>query len=273
MKNLIILISFILGIIPNIILAQENPLNPFIENFIELEQQINDNSSDIDGLEARVTDLEARVLELETPKEILLVVRTQSDMDGRNRDLYLMLLTLGNVEVIGDRKTNRPLTVAKAEAADLIVISDDISELEMNKVDVAVPSGFSENQILKNTTTPLMIASELILNELGFGVELMRVSDFSVLTNSVITMGMFFNQRIGGSYASTQMSPDALILASTDHPTNAFGAAWIYLAGTETADNFILPGIRAGFPYHGNSGSAIVYVIAREMAKFILALP
>lgn len=247
--------------------AQTNPLNPFIENFEAQEQRILD-------IEATLADHEARLLILEEVKRIIFLVKTFTDMDGKNRDLYLILLSTGAiVDVIGDRKTNNPLTVARANDADLIVVSDDISELNMNTVDPGVPSGKTENQILKETTTPVMIASESIFSELGIGPEFMRISDFNIIVNDVIATGMLFNQSIGGSYATTKVSSDAYVIAYDDFPTNLFAVIWIYEPGDVTFDGFTVPGYRAGFPYLGNSSSSFVLVIARKMAMFLLAQP
>ncbi len=266
MKKLIILIG-LLSITFNILNAQTNPNNPFIENFEAQEQRLID-------IEATLADHEARLLLLEEVKEILFIVKTFTDLSGRNSSLYQILLSTGaNVTVIGDRKTNNFLTLPLANSANLIVVSDDLSESEMNIADIRVPSGKTENQILKETTTPVMIAAETIFSELGIGPEFMRVSDFDVVVAHPIASGIGTGQSIGGSYAVTRMSPDAFVIAFNEFPTNLFGVIWIYEPGDVTFDGFTVPGYRAGFPYSGESPSAFVLVIARKMAMFLLAQP
>lgn len=238
------------------------------------EENVADHELRITELETIAADHEARISKLEEVKEILFIVKTFTDMNGKNSSLYLILLSTGaNVTVVGDQKTNNFLTLALANNSDLIVVSDDISEANMNIADVRVPSGKTENQILKETTTPVMIAAHTIFSELGIGPEFMRVSDFDIVIADAIASGIPNGQRVGGSYAVTKVSTQASVIAFDDSLINVFAILWIYEPGDVTFDGFTVPGFRAGFPYHGNSPSSHVLVIARKMAMFLLAQP
>lgn len=266
MTRLITLSLFILGIFPFITMAQTNPLNPFVENF-ELQAQR------LDDLEAAAADHENRILKLEEVKKIIFIVKTFTDMDGSHLELYSILAATGaDITIVGDRRTTNSLTIPMADGADLIVVSNDIDELNMNTPDVAgIPS---ENDILKNTTTPVMIASEKIFIELGIGPEFARVNDFDIVIIDPRSVGIPMNRGFIGSFAVTEVSSDALVIAYNDSFLSRFAVIWIYEPGKTTFNGFVLPGYRAGFPYSSdNLGSSFAPLIARKMVDFFLALP